>query len=109
DAPDTNASLSELAALARMSRYQLIRTFRTATGMTPHAWQLNQRVNLARERIRKGAAIAEVALQLGFADQSEFQRMFKVHTGVTSYGIGACHSPSLQYSSIQGASASAHC
>src|SRR5690606_5976196 len=38
DAPDTNASLSELAALARMSRYQLIRTFRTATGMTPHAW-----------------------------------------------------------------------
>jgi AraC-like DNA-binding protein len=83
DAPDTNASLSELAALARMSRYQLIRTFRTATGMTPHAWQLNQRVNLARERIRKGAAIAEVALQLGFADQAHFQRVFKAHTGVT--------------------------
>lgn len=82
-APDRDAPLDELARLADMSRYQLIRAFRAVTGMTPHAWQLNQRVNLARERIRAGTGIAEVALQLGFADQAHFQRVFKAYAGVT--------------------------
>jgi AraC-like DNA-binding protein len=75
--------LAELAALAGLSRYQLIRAFRRATGMTPHAWQVNQRVNLARDRLRAGEAIAEVAYGLGFADQSHFQRVFKAHAAVT--------------------------
>ncbi|KVE37748.1 AraC family transcriptional regulator [Burkholderia sp. TSV86] len=78
-----DASLSELAALARMSRYQLIRAFRDATGLTPHAWQTNQRINQARERLRAGHDIARVAHDLGFSDQSHFQRVFKAYTGVT--------------------------
>jgi AraC-like DNA-binding protein len=78
-----NTGLSDLARLAGISRYQLIRAFRATTGMTPHAWQLNQRVNLAREWIREGERIAEVAYRLGFADQAHFQRVFKAHTGIT--------------------------
>lgn len=81
--PATNTPLARLAALADMSRYQLIRAFRSTTGMTPHAWQLNQRVNIARERIRKGESIAAVAHHLGFADQAHFQRVFKAHVGIT--------------------------
>ncbi|MNR53211.1 HTH-type transcriptional repressor of iron protein A [compost metagenome] len=81
--PAANAALEPLAALAGMSRYQLIRAFRAATGLTPHAWQLNQRVNLARERILAGAGLADLAQQLGFADQAHFQRVFKGHAGVT--------------------------
>ncbi|NMG66090.1 helix-turn-helix domain-containing protein [Azoarcus indigens] len=76
-------SLGELAALAGMSRYQLIRSFRAASGLTPHAWQLNERINQARDRLRAGDALADIAHRLGFADQSHFQRMFKAHTGVT--------------------------
>lgn len=75
--------LGELANMAGMSRYQLIRAFRAATGMTPHAWQLNQRINQARERIRAGEGISEVAYCLGFADQAHFQRVFKAHAGIT--------------------------
>nr|WP_232504691.1 AraC family transcriptional regulator [Acidovorax delafieldii] len=75
--------LAELARLAGISRYQLIRTFRTATGMTPHAWLLNRRVNLGRKRILAGENIAAVAYDLGFADQAHFQRVFKAHAGVT--------------------------
>lgn len=75
--------LSELAAVAGMSRYQLIRCFRTWTGLTPHAWQLNQRINLARDLMRDGEKIADIAYRLGFSDQSHFQRIFKAHTGVT--------------------------
>lgn len=81
--PAGGAGLDALARLAGMSRYQLIRAFRVSTGMTPHAWQLNQRVNLARERIRAGEDIAGVAHRLGFADQAHFQRVFKAHAGVT--------------------------
>jgi AraC-like DNA-binding protein len=81
--PVPNAALVDLASLAGMSRYQLIRTFRAVTGMTPHAWQLNQRVNLARARLRAGEDIAQVAHGLGFADQAHFQRVFKAHAGIT--------------------------
>ena len=80
---DQDRWLAELAALSGMSSYQLIRAFRNSTGMTPHAWQLNQRINLARQRMRAGEAIASVAHELGFADQAHFQRVFKAQTGVT--------------------------
>lgn len=82
-APASSITLDELAQLADMSRYQLIRAFRAVTGMTPHAWQLNQRINLAREQLRGGERISDVAQNLGFADQAHFQRVFKAHTGVT--------------------------
>jgi AraC-like DNA-binding protein len=82
-APAAGIALSKLACLAGMSRYQVIRAFRTVTGMTPHAWQLNLRINLARERMRQGDSLADVALHLGFADQAHFQRVFKAHAGVT--------------------------
>jgi AraC-like DNA-binding protein len=84
DTQDTNmTSLSVLAEIAGLSRYQLIRLFRKVTGMTPHAYQLNRRVNQARAQLRGGAAMADIAYQLGFADQSHFLRVFKAHAGVT--------------------------
>ncbi len=76
-------SLAELAKMANMSRYQLIRAFRTSTGMTPHSYQLNLRINQARAGLRSGEAMAELAYRLGFADQSHFQRVFKAYVGVT--------------------------
>ncbi|MBK4783128.1 MAG: AraC family transcriptional regulator [Pantoea sp. Pent] len=76
-------ALSELASLSGMSRYQLIRAFRSATGMTPHAYQLNLRINKARHWLQSGRDITDIAYRLGFADQSHFQRVFKAHTGVT--------------------------
>ncbi|MCO7593894.1 MULTISPECIES: AraC family transcriptional regulator [Pseudomonas] len=76
-------SLARLAELAGLGRYQLIRAFRAATGMTPHAYLLNARINRARELLRQGLALADVAYRLGFADQSHFQRVFKAHAGVT--------------------------
>lgn len=78
-----SASLAQLAQSAGMSRFQLIRAFRAATGMTPHAYQLNAQINNARSRLQTGATLAQVAYELGFADQSHFQRVFKAHTGMT--------------------------
>jgi AraC-like DNA-binding protein len=58
-------ALQELASLAGMSRYQLIRAFRRATGLTPHAWQIDQRIQEARRRLCEGQALAVVAHALG--------------------------------------------
>ena len=76
-------SLDLLARESELGRYQLIRAFRAATGLTPHAYLLNARVNRGRQLLNQGQALAEVAYQLGFADQSHFQRVFKAHVGVT--------------------------
>lgn len=75
--------LAELAAVANLSRYQLIRQFRAEFGMTPHAYQLDVRINHARQLLRRGAAPADVAQQLGFADQSHFHRAFRQRVALT--------------------------
>ena len=74
--------LNDLAAEARMSRYHLLRTFRNWTGMTPHAWQIDRRIQRARQLLDQELPLAEIAQQLGFADQSHFQRIFKQRVAV---------------------------
>ncbi len=76
-------ALDTLAQLAGVGRYQLIRQFRAQFGMTPHALQLDMRINLARDFLRRGVALADVAYRTGFADQSHFHRIFKSRVAAT--------------------------
>ena len=76
-------TLDEMAREAGMSRYHFVRTFNRAVGMTPHAWQLDLRIRRARPLLDQGMSLADVALQLGFADQSHFQRAFKQRVAAT--------------------------
>jgi len=76
-------SLPALAARLGLSRYQLIRRFQGATGMTPHAYRLDRRIDRARALLRQGADLTRVAHDLGFADQSHFQRAFKERVAMT--------------------------
>src|SRR5450830_2142062 len=76
-------SLESLARLAGIGRYQLIRLFNRHFGMTPHAMQLDMRINLARNLLGCGTTPAEVAYRTGFADQSHFHRAFKARVAAT--------------------------
>jgi len=78
-----NISLEETARAAGSSRYHLIRLFREATGLTPHAFRTVCRVDLARELLRKGQEPSRVCFDAGFCDQSHFIRTFKAYTGLT--------------------------
>jgi AraC-like DNA-binding protein len=78
-----DVSLAELARIGERSRHTVLRAFRKATGMTPHAYLLNRRVERARRSLASGARLAETAIDCGFFDQSHFTRVFKRHTGVT--------------------------
>lgn len=61
----------------------LIRRFKTITGITPHAYRMNCRIEQAKEYLRQGRDITETALDCGFFDQSHFHRHFKAMTTVT--------------------------
>ncbi|WP_277758243.1 AraC family transcriptional regulator [Pseudomonas sp. A34-9] len=76
-------NLDDICAAAQLSPSYLIRAFKQHYGMTPHAFVVNQRIQFARERLRGGQLIADVALEAGFADQAHFQRAFKQHLAAT--------------------------
>lgn len=76
-------SLRELCTLAGMPAPRLIRGFRQAHGLTPHAYLLDCRFQRAREALRRGGDIAEVAYAHGYADQAHLQRSFKRAWAVT--------------------------
>lgn len=69
--------LNDVCAAAELSTSYLIRAFKKHYGLTPHAYQLNYRIQYCRTRLRRGHRIAEVALDAGFADQAHLQREFK--------------------------------
>ena len=82
DNPVVPITLSDLARASGLSRFQVLRGFVRATGLTPHAYLVQRRINLARRLIAHGAPLAEAAVASGFADQSHMTRIF-----VRKYGI----------------------
>lgn len=69
--------LADLCQESGLSPSYLIRAFKERYGMTPHAYLINRRVQYCRAQLRRGRAIAAVALEAGFADQAHLQRSFK--------------------------------
>jgi AraC-like DNA-binding protein len=75
-------SLDELATATSLSSFALLRAFRAATGLPPHAYLNQLRVREARSLLDDGLTPAEVAAQTGFADQAHLTRHFKRVVGV---------------------------
>jgi AraC family transcriptional regulator len=76
--------LEELARAVGMSPFHFSRRFRRSTGVPPHRYLIRLRVQRAREMLLRGAAtLAEVAVRVGFYDQSHLATHFKAAFGVT--------------------------
>jgi len=78
-----NVSLVQLARLAGLSPFRLVRTFTKQIGLPPHAYLNQVRVNRAKQLLANGQPIALVAYETGFADQSHLTRHFKRLFGLT--------------------------
>lgn len=76
-------SLDELAEVAMLSRFGLVRAFTHEIGVSPYAYSMLRRVDHARRLLAAGAGISMTAHQLGFADQSHLTRWFLRIVGVT--------------------------
>jgi AraC-like DNA-binding protein len=86
-------SLASLATDLGLSRYQLLRAFRTTMGIPPYAWLAQYRVNRARTLLESGLRPAEVAPLVGFADQAHLTRWFRRVLGVTPAAYRTSVSP----------------
>jgi AraC-like DNA-binding protein len=75
--------LEELASVVNLNRAYLIRVFKKATGLPPHAYFLQLKLSEAKKRLCQGTSIGQVALETGFADQSHFSRTFKTAFNLT--------------------------
>jgi len=78
-----DVSLSELGALTSLSPFHVARVFSNAVGLPPHAYLESVRVRHARALLRSGVSLVDVALSVGYSDQSHFTNRFHRHTGIT--------------------------
>lgn len=80
---DQEFSLDELAVLANVSTYHLIRLFKQQTGMTPHSYITRFRVTRAQEMLlRKDLSVTDVCFSSGFTNPSHFSTVFRSITGM---------------------------
>jgi len=76
--------LAGLARMARMSPYHFLRSFKATTGVTPHQWLLRARLRTAAEQLAATKApVTDIALDVGFADLSNFTRSFQTEFGAS--------------------------
>jgi len=81
--PERDYSLTDLATYVGLSPWHFLREFKKYTGLPPHSWLVQIRLQKARQLLKQGYTIAMVAQNSGFSDQSHFNRHFKKAMGVT--------------------------
>ncbi len=80
DAP----TIDDLSAIASMSRYRLDKRLRRVFGLSAGQWMLKLRIDFAQQQLSNSdLAIAAVAQNSGYADQSAFTRQFRLTTGMS--------------------------
>ncbi len=91
--PEDKLGIDEMAQAAFTSKYHFIRSFKQEVGLTPHQFQLQNRIRKAKHLLKQADTLTEVALTTGFCDQSHFIKQFEKIVGLTptayklSYGI----------------------
>jgi len=79
-----NIRLQELAELTGLSQSHFSHSFKASTGASPHEWQMNARLERAKELLQgEGQALTSIAAETGFSDQAHFTRVFRKHVGTT--------------------------
>ena len=80
----TNFTLDELARAVGISRFHFSRLFRESTGESPMGYSLRLRIERAKEMLlQNDLRMSEIAVTLGFFDQSHFSRTFRRMTGIS--------------------------
>jgi AraC family transcriptional regulator len=77
-------SVQALAKLANLSVCYFVRAFKLSVGVTPHDYLIRRRVERTMELLLDtDMSISEIALAVGFADQSHCARRFRQYVGMS--------------------------
>ncbi|XIA64942.1 helix-turn-helix domain-containing protein [Bradyrhizobium sp. TZ2] len=81
---DPDVSLAALASDAGLSRFHFCRAFKESTGLSPHAWLRQHRLEQAMDMLRDTSeSVASIAATLGYSSQTAFAAAFRKLTGET--------------------------
>lgn len=81
--PETNSTIQSMADSMYFSKYHYIKRFKQGMGITPHQFQLQNKVRKAQRMLENGKPLTVIAADLGFYDQSHFIKCFKHILGLT--------------------------
>ena len=84
-----DVTLAGAARLLDRSVPHLVRSFTKRYHISPHAYVVGARVDMARKLLLQGETAARVAVQVGFHDQAHLTRHFKRHVSVAPAGYAA--------------------
>jgi AraC-like DNA-binding protein len=74
--------LQILSDLVKLSRSYFSRAFKVSTGLAPHQWLLQARISKAKQLLLEtDRPLAQIAIDVGFADQAHFTRTFRRDAG----------------------------
>ncbi|MGL6037922.1 MAG: helix-turn-helix domain-containing protein [Soonwooa sp.] len=76
-------NIDQMAKMAYVSKSNFFKMFKEELGISPNDFILKERINLAKDLLKKRESIKEVAFQTGFTDTNYFTRVFKQHEGTT--------------------------
>lgn len=77
-------TIAEIASVANVSPHHFSRLFKLSTGLAPHRYLIERRVERARGLLLEGEMpISVIAREVGFADQAHLTRHAKERLGVT--------------------------
>nr|WP_282571457.1 AraC family transcriptional regulator [Methylonatrum kenyense] len=80
----SNLTLGVLAGLVDLSPQHFCHAFHEAVGLTPHQYVIRRRIEKAKRLLDENRLrIVDVALNLGFSNQSHFTDLFRRVTGKT--------------------------
>jgi AraC-like DNA-binding protein/mannose-6-phosphate isomerase-like protein (cupin superfamily) len=89
-ADSSETSLAMLARRTGVTPFRVIRAFRQVTGLAPHQYLVQVRVERARQFLAEGEGPSSVAAVTGFVDQSHLTYHFKKHFGITPGNYRRC-------------------
>lgn len=78
-----NISLEELSDFSNLNKFYIVRQFKKMYGIPPHKYINSLKIDYSKILLKKNKSLAEIALELGFYDQSHFSKIFKEFSGIS--------------------------
>jgi RpiB/LacA/LacB family sugar-phosphate isomerase len=97
---DTPLAVETLSRMAQMSQSHFSKMFKLSTGLAPHQFVLQERINRSKELLRQDdAKIVDVALEVGFENQAHFTTVFGNFVGMTprQFQRSSDYEPAVMY------------